>query len=206
MIVDEVHDRDINTDFLLILLCEIVRSGGSDGVEVVLMSASMDSRMFAEYFRSARWALKGITSLGSKIKLFAVALVYAIAYSQTNPYILTRTHAHTHTHTRTHTYTYTHTYTHTHTHTRTHTHTHAHTRTHTHTHRIPHVLCVTVQGRCFPVTDHHLTEVRKLIGWRGPIDGETLGTHVIFVAEAVSYLAHSQPMASDDYIIMTSGD
>lgn len=60
MIVDEVHERDINTDFLLILLREIVRSGGSDGVKVVLMSASMDSRMFAEYFRSARWASKGI--------------------------------------------------------------------------------------------------------------------------------------------------
>ena len=34
MIVDEVHERDINTDSLLILLCEIVRSGGSDGVKV----------------------------------------------------------------------------------------------------------------------------------------------------------------------------
>ena len=67
------------------------------------MSASMDSRMFAEYFRSARWALKGISSLGSKIKLCAVALAYAIAYSQTNPYILTRTHMPAHTHTHTHT-------------------------------------------------------------------------------------------------------
>ena len=63
MIVDEVHERDINTDFLLILLREIVQSGGPDGVKVILMSASMDSRMFAEYFRSARWALKGITNL-----------------------------------------------------------------------------------------------------------------------------------------------
>ena len=38
------------------------------------------------------------------------------------------------------------------------------------------------------------------------MDEETPDTHVIFVAEAVSYLAHSQPMVSDDYIIMTSGD
>ena len=38
------------------------------------------------------------------------------------------------------------------------------------------------------------------------MDEETPDTHVDFVAEAVSYLAHSQPMVSDDYIIMTSGD
>ena len=31
-------------------------------------------------------------------------------------------------------------------------------------------------------------------------------THVDFVAEVVSYLAHSQPMVSGDYIIMMSGD
>ena len=98
MIVDEVHERDINTDFLLILLREIVRSGRSDGVKVVLMSASMVSRMFTEYFRSARWALKGIPSLGSQIKLCAVALVYANAYS-------THTHSHTHAHSHTHTHT-----------------------------------------------------------------------------------------------------
>ena len=50
MIVDEVHERDINTDFLLILLREIVRSGAS--VKVILMSASLDSEMFAAYFRT----------------------------------------------------------------------------------------------------------------------------------------------------------
>ena len=49
MIVDEVHERDINTDFLLILLRELVRSGSS--VKVVLMSASLDAAMFATYFK-----------------------------------------------------------------------------------------------------------------------------------------------------------
>ena len=100
MIVDEVHERDINTDFLLILLREIVRSGGSDGVKVVLMSASMDSRMFAEYFRSARWRN---TLARIEMKLCSIALIYANAYSI---YTHSYTHAHSHTHTRTYTHTH----------------------------------------------------------------------------------------------------
>ena len=85
-------------------------------------------------------------------------------------------------------------------------HTHTHTPTHAHmlTCSIPHVPCVTVQGRCFPVTDHHLIEVRKLIGWRGPIDEESPDTNVDFVAEVVSYIAHSQSMVSEGYIITMS--
>ena len=54
VIVDEVHERDVNTDFLLILLREIVRSSSST-VKVVLMSASLDADMFAQYFRSERY-------------------------------------------------------------------------------------------------------------------------------------------------------
>ena len=52
VIVDEVHERDVNADFLLILLREIVRSGCP--VKVLLMSASVNAEMFATYFRRAR--------------------------------------------------------------------------------------------------------------------------------------------------------
>ena len=51
VIVDEVHERDVNADFLLILLREIVRSGCP--VKVLLMSASVNAEMFATYFRRA---------------------------------------------------------------------------------------------------------------------------------------------------------
>ena len=46
VIVDEVHERDIN--FLLILLREIVRAGVP--VKVILMSASVDAQLYINYF------------------------------------------------------------------------------------------------------------------------------------------------------------
>ena len=48
VIVDEVHERDINSDFLLILLREIVRAGVP--VKVILMSASVDAQLYINYF------------------------------------------------------------------------------------------------------------------------------------------------------------
>ena len=48
VIVDEVHERDINSDFLLILLREIVRAGVN--VKVLLMSASVDAKLYVDYF------------------------------------------------------------------------------------------------------------------------------------------------------------
>ena len=52
MIVDEVHERDINSDFLLILLREIVRAGVN--VKVILMSASLDTRIYINYFKDTK--------------------------------------------------------------------------------------------------------------------------------------------------------
>ena len=51
MIVDEVHERDINTDFLLIFLLEMVKEGLP--VKIVLMSASIDVHLLASYFQRA---------------------------------------------------------------------------------------------------------------------------------------------------------
>ena len=48
VIVDEVHERDINSDFLLILLREIVRAGVN--VKVLLMSASVNAKLYVDYF------------------------------------------------------------------------------------------------------------------------------------------------------------
>ena len=52
MIVDEVHERDVNSDFLLILLREIVRAG--QGTKVILMSASVDAQLYIKYFTYRR--------------------------------------------------------------------------------------------------------------------------------------------------------
>ncbi|KAA3676381.1 ATP-dependent RNA helicase A [Paragonimus westermani] len=48
IIVDEIHERDVNTDFMLILLREMVQAHRD--LRLVLMSATIDTTMFVEYF------------------------------------------------------------------------------------------------------------------------------------------------------------
>ncbi|NXY37431.1 DHX9 helicase, partial [Pomatorhinus ruficollis] len=48
VIVDEIHERDINTDFLLVVLRDVVQVYPE--IRVVLMSATIDTSMFCEYF------------------------------------------------------------------------------------------------------------------------------------------------------------
>jgi len=50
VVVDEVHERDMLTDFLLILLRELMMQ--RPRLRLVLMSATMDMGSFADYFRS----------------------------------------------------------------------------------------------------------------------------------------------------------
>ncbi|XP_022239552.1 putative ATP-dependent RNA helicase DHX30 [Limulus polyphemus] len=48
VIVDEVHERDIQTDFLLILLKDLLKSNRE--LRVILMSASLNADLFSKYF------------------------------------------------------------------------------------------------------------------------------------------------------------
>lgn len=50
VIVDEVHERDINTDFLLVLLRDMVRTYPE--LRVIIMSATVDTTLFTDYFGS----------------------------------------------------------------------------------------------------------------------------------------------------------
>ncbi|XP_076195719.1 ATP-dependent RNA helicase A isoform X2 [Aptenodytes patagonicus] len=50
VIVDEIHERDINTDFLLVVLRDVVQAYPE--IRVILMSATIDTSMFCEYFFS----------------------------------------------------------------------------------------------------------------------------------------------------------
>ncbi|KAM3603825.1 uncharacterized protein V6R79_002682 [Siganus canaliculatus] len=50
VIVDEIHERDINTDFLMVVLRDVVQA--YPDVRVVLMSATIDTSMFRDYFFS----------------------------------------------------------------------------------------------------------------------------------------------------------
>ncbi|CAK0891239.1 unnamed protein product, partial [Prorocentrum cordatum] len=57
VVVDEVHERDMLTDFLLILLRELMMQ--RPRLRLVLMSATMDMGSFADYFRSCPVLEKG---------------------------------------------------------------------------------------------------------------------------------------------------
>ena len=46
--VDEIHERDINSDFLLIILKQLLPY--RPNLKVVLMSATLNAPMFADYF------------------------------------------------------------------------------------------------------------------------------------------------------------
>lgn len=53
LIIDEVHERDINTDFLLVILKKIIQqraAAGRSTPKVVLMSATINTELFAAYF------------------------------------------------------------------------------------------------------------------------------------------------------------
>ncbi|KAH9490788.1 ATP-dependent RNA helicase tdrd9 [Bulinus truncatus] len=49
VILDEVHERDIESDFLLLIVKKLLRSNSSH-VKIILMSATFDTGIFAEYF------------------------------------------------------------------------------------------------------------------------------------------------------------
>jgi hypothetical protein len=51
VIIDEVHERDISTDFLLVLMKDLLRL--RPGLRLILMSATLDARSISEYFGGA---------------------------------------------------------------------------------------------------------------------------------------------------------
>ena len=55
LIIDEVHERDISIDFLLIILKKVMAqrvANGKSTPKVVLMSATIDTDLFASYFKN----------------------------------------------------------------------------------------------------------------------------------------------------------
>ncbi|VDD74867.1 unnamed protein product [Mesocestoides corti] len=60
IIIDEIHERDVNTDFVLILIRDLVRANRS--LRVILMSATIDTTTFSNYFgETAMVELEGRT-------------------------------------------------------------------------------------------------------------------------------------------------
>ncbi|KAF2087876.1 P-loop containing nucleoside triphosphate hydrolase protein [Saccharata proteae CBS 121410] len=51
VVVDEVHERSLDTDFLLVLLRDVLKQ--RKDLKVILMSATLDAEVFAKYFEAA---------------------------------------------------------------------------------------------------------------------------------------------------------
>ncbi|CAB0008350.1 unnamed protein product [Nesidiocoris tenuis] len=50
VIIDEIHERDVNTDFLLVVVRDMVHN--YPDLRVILMSATIDTTLFANYFNN----------------------------------------------------------------------------------------------------------------------------------------------------------
>lgn len=50
VIVDEIHERDVNTDFIMVILRDMVHT--YPDVRLILMSATIDTTLFSEYFNN----------------------------------------------------------------------------------------------------------------------------------------------------------
>ena len=50
VIVDEIHERDVNTDFLLVVLRDMAFN--FPDIRIVLMSATIDTTLFSKYFNN----------------------------------------------------------------------------------------------------------------------------------------------------------
>lgn len=51
IIVDEIHERGMNEDFLLIILKQLIEK--RNNLKLVLMSATLDAELFSSYFSNA---------------------------------------------------------------------------------------------------------------------------------------------------------
>lgn len=56
IVLDEVHERDLNTDFLLALLRDVLKA--RKDLKLILMSATLDAQVFEEYFGGPRFVGK----------------------------------------------------------------------------------------------------------------------------------------------------
>lgn len=52
LIMDEVHERDLDIDFSLVVVKHLLGSGDKDGLKfkLILMSATFNTNLFANYF------------------------------------------------------------------------------------------------------------------------------------------------------------
>ena len=55
LIMDEVHERDLDIDFSLVVVKHLISKGDEDGLKfkLILMSATFNTNLFANYFANS---------------------------------------------------------------------------------------------------------------------------------------------------------
>lgn len=91
LIVDEIHERDVNSDFLLVVLRDMVHN--YPDLRVILMSATIDTTLFSEYFNKCKvLEIPGrsfpVKSKFSNLFLFLYEIVYDLKDVWLNIFIL----------------------------------------------------------------------------------------------------------------------
>lgn len=81
LLIDEVHERDINTDFLLVIVKKIMQqraAAGRSTPKVVLMSATLNTELFAAYFNdtTAEGSKTGCPALNVPGRSFPVKEIF----------------------------------------------------------------------------------------------------------------------------------
>lgn len=85
VILDEIHERDQDTDFCILVVRKLLRSNSS-GVRVILMSATLDSDMFANYFaRPLREVFEPAPVISVEGTVYSVSEYYIEDLSQLGP-------------------------------------------------------------------------------------------------------------------------
>jgi HrpA-like RNA helicase len=57
IIVDEVHERDLDTDLLILVMKKLMIQTGDRITKIILMSATLNAEKFADYF--PKWKVGG---------------------------------------------------------------------------------------------------------------------------------------------------
>jgi len=83
ILIDEVHERDTDTDFVLLILRELARMPENKKVRVVLMSATIDCELFGAYFSDLpderfdfRRKLEKVPIISVEGRLYQVKILY----------------------------------------------------------------------------------------------------------------------------------
>ena len=71
IVVDEVHERSVDSDLLLLLLRDLLASGANSKLRLLLMSATADADLFQRYFDAS---LSQVGGLPAKLLLHLLTL------------------------------------------------------------------------------------------------------------------------------------